>query len=189
MELIDRRKLVSDFWKGVEDAIILSYEDTDDLMENAPTVEAVEVSRLGRLGKLMMPYEGCPRGKIGPTGSTEDSSDQKMQITTLDVITDVDGNRWVPVLDADLEMLKSVEVVHGRWIPVTERLPEDDLPKGSKVKQIKVLTALKSNNGVRTIRSQMRYRMTWYNSAPWAWKCSGSEITHWRPLPEPPEEG
>ena len=45
MELIDRRKLVSDFWKGVEDASILSYEDTDDLMENAPTVDAVEVVR------------------------------------------------------------------------------------------------------------------------------------------------
>ena len=43
MELIDRRKLVSDFWKGVEDGSILSYEDTDDLMENAPTVDAVEV--------------------------------------------------------------------------------------------------------------------------------------------------
>lgn len=43
MELIDRRKLVSDFWKGVEDCSILSYEDTDSLMENAPTVDAVEV--------------------------------------------------------------------------------------------------------------------------------------------------
>lgn len=43
MELIDRRKLVSDFWKGVEDGSILSYEDTDNLMENAPTVDAVEV--------------------------------------------------------------------------------------------------------------------------------------------------
>ena len=45
MELIDRRRLVSDFWKGVEDCSILSYEDTDDLMENAPTVDAVEVVR------------------------------------------------------------------------------------------------------------------------------------------------
>ena len=43
MELIDRRKLVSDFWQGVEDCAILSYEDTDDLMESAPTVDAVEV--------------------------------------------------------------------------------------------------------------------------------------------------
>lgn len=45
MELIDRRKLVSDFWNGVEDGSILSYEDTDNLMENAPTVDAVEVVR------------------------------------------------------------------------------------------------------------------------------------------------
>lgn len=76
-----------------------------------------------------------------------------------------------------------------RWIPVTERLPEDDLPKGSKVKQIKVLTALKSDKGVRTVRSQMRYRCTWYSdSEPWTWKYSGSEITHWMPLPEPPKE-
>lgn len=77
----------------------------------------------------------------------------------------------------------------GKWIPVTERLPEDDLPKWSKVKQIKVLTALKSDKGVRTVRSQMRYRCTWYSdSEPWTWKCSGSEITHWMPLPEPPME-
>lgn len=45
MELIDRRKLVSDFWKGVEDCAILSYDDTEELMENAPTVDAVEVVR------------------------------------------------------------------------------------------------------------------------------------------------
>jgi hypothetical protein len=75
-----------------------------------------------------------------------------------------------------------------KWISAAERLPEDDLPKNSMVKQIKVLTALKSSNGARTVRSQMRYRMTWYTSAPWAWKCSGSEITHWMPLPELPEE-
>ena len=75
-----------------------------------------------------------------------------------------------------------------RWIPVEERLPEDYLPKNSMVKQSKVLTALKSSNGAITVRSQMRYRMTWYTSAPWAWKCSGSEITHWMPLPEPPKE-
>ena len=75
------------------------------------------------------------------------------------------------------------------WIPVTERLPEDDLPKCSKVKQIKVLTALKGDNGVRTVRSQMRFRCTWYSDAePWAWKYSGSKITHWMPMPEPPKE-
>ena len=77
--------------------------------------------------------------------------------------------------------------VGSKWISVKDRLPEDDLPKGSNVKQIKVLTALKSDKGVRTVRSQMRYRMTWYNSSPWAWKYSGSEITHWQYLPQPPK--
>ena len=48
------------------------------------------------------------------------------------------------------------------WVSVKERLPEDELPKGSRVKQLKVLTALKSSNGARTVRSQMRYRMTRY---------------------------
>lgn len=77
----------------------------------------------------------------------------------------------------------------NRWIPVTERLPEDDLPKGSNVKQIKVMTALKSDKGVRTVRSQMRFRCTWHSDyAPWAWKYSGSEITHWMPMPKPPKE-
>jgi hypothetical protein len=82
-----------------------------------------------------------------------------------------------------------IEKAKLKWIPVSERLPEDDLPKDSKVKQIKVLTALKSDKGVRTVRSQMRYRCTWYSdSEPWVWKYSGSEITHWMPLPEPPKE-
>ena len=74
-----------------------------------------------------------------------------------------------------------------KWIPVTERLPEDRLPRFSEVKQIKVLTALKSDSGVRTVRSQMRYRDTWCNEVRWRWKYSGSEITHWMPLPEPPK--
>ena len=150
MELIDRRKLVSDFWQGVEDCAILSYEDTDELMENAPTVkavpvdeilrviaghsnyhgdnilsaliciaegkkvnpvrplekvDAVEASRLGNLGRLMMPYIGCPRGRMGARGDG--------RIIELDPIKDVEGDIWVPVLEEDLNFLKAkaVEVV------------------------------------------------------------------------------
>ena len=75
------------------------------------------------------------------------------------------------------------------WIPVSERLPENELPKCSNVKQLKVLTALISDKGVRTVRSQMRYKDTWATGHDrWRWKYSGSEITHWMPLPEPPKE-
>lgn len=61
MELIDRRKLISDFWKVVEDCTILSYEDTDDLMEKAPTVDAVEVVRC----KDCKFYKDSPMGGKG----------------------------------------------------------------------------------------------------------------------------
>ena len=74
-----------------------------------------------------------------------------------------------------------------KWIPVSERLPEDTLPKFSAAKQIKVLTTLKSDNGVRTVRSQMRYRDAWCDEVRWRWKYSGGEVTHWMPLPEPPK--
>ena len=100
-----------------------------------------------------------------------------------------DGTGLVAMTVEDCIAVVNGLPVGDGWTAVTEGLPEDDLPKGSKVKQIKVLTALRSDNGVRTVRSQMRYRMTWYNSAPWAWKLSGSEITHWMPLPEPPKGG
>lgn len=75
------------------------------------------------------------------------------------------------------------------WIPVTERLPEDTLHRFSEVKQIKVLTALKSDKGVWTVRSQMRYKDSFMKEERWRWKYSGSEITHWMPLPKPPKEG
>ena len=78
-----------------------------------PTIDAVEVARLGKLGRLMMPYKGCPRGRMGKSA---DGS-----IAELDPIKDVEGDTWIPVLKEDLDRLKakSVEVVHGRWSPVT----------------------------------------------------------------------
>ena len=81
-------------------------------------------------------------------------------------------------------------VTFQKWIPVSERLPEDTLPRFSNAKQIKVLTALISDKGVRTVRSQMRYEDTWATGYQtiWRWKYSGSKITHWMPLPEPPKE-
>ena len=74
--------------------------------------------------------------------------------------------------------------VGSKWISMAERKPEDDLPPNSKKKQIKVLTAIKGENGY-TIRSQMR---NYYISRPeiWTWKYSAGEVTHWMPMPEGP---
>lgn len=73
-----------------------------------------------------------------------------------------------------------------RWIPVSERLPEDDLPKDSKVKQIKVFVAYKTN-GRWVTRTQIRKKGYWYGAPDeWDWIKESDPITHWMPLPEPP---
>ena len=75
-----------------------------------------------------------------------------------------------------------------RWIPVTERLPEDDLPKDSKVKQIKVLVAYKTN-GRWIVRTQIRAKGYYYGDPEkWEWIKTGDPIYHWAPLPMPPME-
>lgn len=73
------------------------------------------------------------------------------------------------------------------WISVNDRLPEDGASE--KVKQIKVLTAVKSKNGY-TVRSQMRMKLHSYTEPEkygWAWKYSRGDVTHWMKLPEPPK--
>lgn len=73
-----------------------------------------------------------------------------------------------------------------RWIPVAERLPEDDLPKDSTAKQIKVLVAYKRRNCSWVIRTQLRQKGRWYGRPnEWDWSVS-DPISHWLPLPEPP---
>ena len=74
-----------------------------------------------------------------------------------------------------------------RWIPVTERLPEDDLPKDSKVKRIKVQVAYRTN-GNWIVRTQVRAKGYWYGEPDrWDWIKMSDPITHWMPLPEPPK--
>ena len=74
-----------------------------------------------------------------------------------------------------------------KWIPVSERLPEDDLPKDSKRKSIKVLVTYKTSSGVPVVRTQVREKDPWYGGNGWAW-TKWEPITHWMPLPNPPKE-
>ena len=58
-----------------------------------------------------------------------------------------------------------------KWIPVTERLPEED---GC------YLVAVKNDH-------QRRYSKTaWFSHGSW---FARQDVTHWMPLPEPPKEG
>lgn len=78
-------------------------------------------------------------------------------------------------------------VSSSKWIPVTERLPEDDLVKDSKVKLIKVLVFYKNSMGVPVVRTQIRQKGYRYHRDEWGW-VKFEPITHWMPLPEPPKE-
>jgi hypothetical protein len=75
------------------------------------------------------------------------------------------------------------------WISVDERLPEDTIPTDYKRKTIKVLVAIKGKNGF-TIRTQERFLDYTYRddkrAAFWTWRFSAGNVTHWMPLPEPP---
>lgn len=72
-------------------------------------------------------------------------------------------------------------VVNGtpRWIPVTERLPEDAYPV--------LVTYLGYND--KLPRSDM---VAMYEEGDWYWYDDESKckviVTHWMPLPEPPKE-
>lgn len=75
-----------------------------------------------------------------------------------------------------------------KWIPVSERLPEDDLPKDSEVKLIKVLVFYKTSMGVPVVRTQIRQKGRRYHRDEWSW-AKFEPITHWMSLPQPPKEG
>lgn len=73
-------------------------------MSKAPAVDAVPVEKLGKWGKLFIPYKGCPRGPVGRMGQPATLEDEALH---WGVITDVDGGRWVPVAEGVLRELIS----------------------------------------------------------------------------------
>ena len=74
---------------------------------NDSTYKAIEVERLGKLGKLMMPTKE-PRGPVGPRGVMGDF-DIRKHVTHLDPITDAEGDRWIPVLEEDFKELTKID--------------------------------------------------------------------------------
>ena len=82
------------------------------------------------------------------------------------------------------ESLSADDVVPAvRWIPVTERLPE-------YAARVLVTDARSENNyvGIWTLEKDPDDDCDcWFDSGGW-WSAF-DEVTHWAPLPEPPEEG
>ena len=84
------------------------------------------------------------------------------------------------ILKAENEQLKAAR----RWISVNEKLPEHDVPV--LVTYISYIDKKPYSDGVAT----WSLELNGYNGG-WLWSLDDSEveveITHWMPLPEPPE--
>lgn len=77
-----------------------------------------------------------------------------------------------------------------QWIPVTERMPEDDLPSNTHRSQIRCLVATDKGTVKRCVRQRYEKKIDgkWQLSG-WEWnKDTFAKPTHWMPLPEPPKE-
>ena len=82
--------------------------------------------------------------------------------------------------DPDMERDCEHFIRSQRWIPVTERLPEDDIPQGRKTVTVLVCSEAR--------RVQIASRVYWPKKDAWRWsKMMNNYVTHWMPLPEPPE--
>ena len=115
-------------------------------------------------------------------------SDREKLIELLDDSPGIDTIYSNYERDADWLLANGVTV--QRWIPVTERLPEDDLPTQTERVQIRCLVF--TNKGSVKTCSRQRCRTkrngVWGYTA-WEWsKADFAKPTHWMPLPEPPKE-
>lgn len=79
----------------------------DGIME-LPAADVIEADCLGRVGRLMLPYKGCPRGPIGRLGMAGGKTQDKKailieELCCMDTFGDVDGNVWRPVREEVLQ--------------------------------------------------------------------------------------
>jgi hypothetical protein len=69
----------------------------------------------------------------------------------------------------------------GDWIPVEERLPEDGVP----VAVVADRGRTPDNRGV--VAAGELYRGCWYHTLPGLITRQIADVTHWMPLPPPPD--
>lgn len=107
------------------------------------------------------PYEGEPNGCNRPGGNC------KMFDAAMDAAEAIEQLE---------QRLVEANKTSMRWISVKERLPEDGQ---------KIIAAFRDGGG--RIVDQARYSNGEFDFASWAYVW-GDNVTHWMPLPQPPEE-
>ena len=83
-------------------------------------------------------------------------------------------------IDIDNAAMTAMDAAMPRWIPVTERLPEHEYGESTSVLTVDLYGVM---------------RVTYFDGGNWCWPSGEAlttmrvaPITHWMPLPEPPEE-
>ena len=125
-------------------------------------------------------------GDVGCTLTNADCNDLTKYISGL--------KGKIAAYENDLPLLKATERIAeleaenaalreaNRWIPVGERLP---LPTQKR----EGCCSLNSSDLVHVYPAPRNDRAVVYMHYLEKWSCSAEvEVTHWRPLPEPPEE-
>ena len=74
--------------------------------------------------------------------------------------------------ECEIQSLQArIQELEGGWIPVSERLPENN---------DRVLCTMVAEDSVEFVDT------SWHDGDDW-WEVGLCEVTHWMPLPEPPE--
>lgn len=170
---------------------LAAYEDTG-LAPEEIQIQKEAMERMGWFGKMFQRYKGDPRGPIGTLGTALGKSLALLIVESAknrQPVKDVDGNTWLPMLLDEFESMADI-IEHGQeWIPVEERLPEDDAPAGRK--QITVMVTTKAGKvtiASRVFEPERDYCGKVY-PARWLWsRWLNNHVTHWMPLPKPPKE-
>ena len=177
----------------------LEFAVTERDIESAPAVDAVPVEKLGKFGRLFLPYKGCPRGRVGRMGDGHLEEEALFWGT----IEDVDGGRWVPVVEAVLleliEKAKSAvdanEAVHTADFLLANGVTvakDTDVPS----KWISIKDGLPGEKCLAYSSECMEMMIGYVSGCLASWtgyRCEDENetmfnVTHWIPLPEPPKE-
>lgn len=147
------------------------------------------LERLGEFGKLFKEYTGCPRGAIGRAALPLEE-----EVLAMKPIRDVDHGEWIPVnADALRELVAKYKQLCDavpKWISVEERTPPEDTEvlvyATEKIEGFGSVIAICEYGETTSVFGNKTGRYDW--STPWEYFHVDYKITHWMPLPEPPEE-
>ena len=108
-----------------------------------------------------------------------DSGYAKLMYDAADAIVELQKAVYFHKYNSEFWEDKYNSLVDEKWIPVTERLPE---PKFAREWYLVALESgcVKSLAYEKEGRTDNLFRPGWHETA--------SPVTHWMPLPEPPEE-